>query len=188
LVLLQYHLGCRFSELSALRHEDVDLEAGIVRIRRGQYRGVRGRTKGRYARVAGLPLDVRVMLQKHIARVRAEGYPGADELVFPRPPYGRRKHSNHWSASTMHAILVRSYRRLGLRGPGVDNPLRGTSHVARHTVATIAEGLATASVLRKVLGQTQEIQRRYQHPEHAQVIELSERVAERLKRKGGEDV
>lgn len=185
LVVLQFHLGCRFSELSALRHEDIDLESGVVKIRRGQYKGERGPTKGRYARVAGIPLEVRALLKKHLERVRREGYDGADELVFPRPPYGRRKHSNHWSSSTLHNVIDRSYRRLGLRGDGVERPVRGTTHVARHTVATIAEELASASVLQKVLGQTVEVHRKYKHPTEAKVIELSERVAERLKQKEG---
>lgn len=181
LVLLQFHLGCRFAEVSALRHEDLDFEAGIVKIRRGQYRGTPGRTKGRYARIAGLPLEVRAMLKKHIERVRREGYEGADELVFPRPPFGKRKHSNYWSSSTLHHVIERSYHRLGLRGEGVERPVRGTTHVARHTVATIAEDLASASVLQKVLGQTAEIHARYKHPTEAKVIDLAEAVARRLK-------
>jgi integrase len=184
LILLQFHLGCRFGEVSALRHEDVDLEAGIVRIRRGQYKGVKGPTKGRYARIAGIPLELRAIIARHVERVRREGYAGADELVFPRPPFGRKKHSNHWSSSTLHHVIERSYKRLGLRGEGVERPVRGTTHVARHTVATIAEELASASVLQKVLGQTTEVHRRYKHPTDAKVIELGERVAERLKANG----
>lgn len=184
LVVLQFHLGCRFSELSALRHEDIDMESGIVKLRRGQYKGEKGPTKGKYARVAGIPLDVRALLKKHVERVRREGYEGADELVFPRPPYGRRKHSNHWSSSTLHHVIDRSYKRLGLRGEGVERPVRGTTHVARHTVATIAEDLASASVLQKVLGQTAEIHARYKHPTEAKVIDLAERVAARLKSSG----
>lgn len=181
LVLVQFHLGCRFSEVSALRHEDIDLEKGIVKIRRGQYMGARGRTKGKYARTAGVPLELRAFLKQHVERVRREGYEGADELVFPRPPFGKRKHSNHWSHSTLHHAIVRSYVRLGLRGPGVEKPVRSTTHTARHTVATMAEELATASVLQKVLGQNPEIHRRYKHPTEAKVIELGDRIAQRLK-------
>lgn len=185
LVLLQFHLGCRFSEVSALRHEDLDFETGIVKIRRGQYRGTTGRTKGRYSRIAGLPLEVRAFLKKHIERVKREGFEGADELVFPRPPFGKRKHSNHWSGSTLGHVIERSYKRLGLRpsedNPDVERPVRGTTHVARHTVATIAEDLASASVLQKVLGQTPEIHRKYKHPAEAKVIDLGDRIAQRLK-------
>jgi integrase len=186
LVLLQFHLGCRFSELSALRHEDVDLEKGIVKIRRGQYLGATGRTKGKYARTAGIPLELRAFLKQHIDRVRREGYEGADELVFPRPPYGYKKTSNHWSSRTLAHVIERSYRRLGFRpskdNPHVENPVRGTTHVARHTVATMAEELATSAVLQKVLGQTPLIHKRYQHPTDAKVIELGDRIGKRLKR------
>jgi integrase len=191
MVLLQFHLGCRFAELSALRHEDVDLEKGIVKIRRGQYRGEKGPTKGKYARTAGITLEMRAFLKQHIERVRREGYEGADELVFPRPPFGKRKHSNHWSESTLGGVLVRSHQRLGLRpskdNPHVEDPLRARTHVARHTVATLAEELATASVIQKVLGQTPEINRRYKHPAEAQVIELGDRIAKRLKSAGDEE-
>lgn len=112
MVLTQYVLGCRFAEVSALRHEDVDLESGVVKIRRGQYKGERGPTKGRYARTAALPLEARAVVKRHVERVRTEGYAGADELVFPRPPYGRKRHSIHMSSSTVSHAIERSFKRI----------------------------------------------------------------------------
>lgn len=186
LVLTAYHVGSRFGEVSAWRLEDLDLDTGKVKIRRGQYKGRKGRTKGRYARVAGLPRELCDFLRQHIARVQSLGYPGADELVFPRPPWqakrGRRHDRKHdfWSASTLHRIIDRSYKRIGLRGEDVENPVRNTTHTARHTVATLAEGLVSDTVLRKVLGQNAEVNRKYKHPGLAQVVELGEHMARKL--------
>lgn len=187
LVLVQYVLGCRFAEVSALRHEDVDLESGIVKIRRGQYKGATGPTKGKYAREAALSLEVRVLIKRHVERVRSEGYAGADELVFPRPPTTRRKLSSHMSSSTLHHAIARSFTRLGFLGEGVERPVKGKTHVARHTLVTLAEGLAAETVVRKVVGHTTaSMHARYQHAHTGQVIDLAEAVGSRLlKKKGG---
>lgn len=179
LVLVQLVTGCRFAEVSALHLDDVDLEAGTVRIRRGQYRGTKGRTKGRYARLAGLPLPVRVILRAHIERMRVERWPGHETLLFPRPPYGKRRDSDHWSIATVHHMIRRSFKRLGwLDG---DRPVKGTTHVARHTLVTIAEEHATEAVLRKVVGHTSSaVHAKYKHPAQAKVIDLAEAVGRRV--------
>lgn len=181
LITTAYHLGQRFGEVSALELVDLDLATGATKTRRGQYKGELGPTKGKYARLAGMPLELRKLITEHIARVQALGYAGADRLVFPRPPWRGDAKSHYWSGSTLHRVIDRSYVRLGLRGEGVENPVRNTTHTARHTVATIAEGMASEAVLRKVLGQTLEVHRKYKHPGLAQVIELGEAVGSRLK-------
>jgi len=175
LALTQLELGCRFAEVSALRWEDVDLDSGIVRIRRGQWGGTVGKTKGRYARLAALSLDTRAMLRAHRDRMAVEQWPSWDVLVFPRPPFSqRRRHSDHWSITTVGYKLVRSYKRCGLT-------LAGRTHIWRHTMVTLARELANAQVLRSVVGHTTEqVHERYQHAHSADVISLAEALGQKL--------
>ena len=175
LALTQLELGCRFAEVSALRWEDVDLESGIVRIRRGQWGGSVGKTKGRYARLAALSLDTRAMLKAHRERMAVEQWPSWDTLVFPRPPFSqRRRHSDHWSITTVGYKLVRSYKRCGLT-------LAGRTHIWRHTMITLARELASAQVLRNVVGHADEnVHARYQHTHGADVISLAEALGQKL--------
>lgn len=173
---VQYVTGCRFAELSALRREDVDLESGLMRIRRGQFRGVTGGTKARYARTAGLPLEVRAVLRQHLDRMAVEQWPGWQELVFPRPVSGRRRASDHWACTTIGEALRRSFRSLGIA-------VAGSTHVARHTMISIADELATPdAVLRMVVGhRSKKIHEGYKHPRDAKVIQLADAVGRAMR-------
>lgn len=180
LVVTQLVLGCRFAEVSALRREDVDLDSGLVKIRRGQYMGTVGSTKGKYARKAALPLTARAMLRAHLERMEHEQWPGWRELVFPRPAFGRRKHSNHWSSTTVSNAVGRSFTRLGI-------DVKGKTHVARHTLITLTSDHAAERVLREMVGHVGSVHDRYKHAHEAEVISLGEVVGRKvLREKGGE--
>lgn len=174
-IFLSFMLGCRYSEATALRHEDIDLEAGTVKIRRGQYRGRPGRTKGKRARLAGLSMESRAVLHAHLERMRAERWPGFDELVFPRPAYGRTRPSNHWASTTVDEKIRKSFGRCGIA-------VKGTTHVGRHTAITMADDVGVPeSVQRKVFGhRSKRIHQGYKHPRPAQVIDFGEAVGQKL--------
>jgi integrase len=177
LVYVQFCLGCRFAEVSSLRHEDVDLETGLVKIRRGQYRGVEGGTKGKYARRAGLPSSAVELIRRHAQRMSVERWPGWRELVFPRPLSGSRRGSNFWAASTADGKIREAYKRLGF-------PLAGaTTHVARHTLISIANTLEQmpSGLLKTVVGhKTDQVHALYNRPPDENVLALGERLGQAL--------
>lgn len=175
MVFTQFMLGCRFAEVSALRKQDVDLEAGIVKIRRGQYLGQRGRTKGRFARTAGLPEEARELLKAHLAEMEHQRWPGWEELVFPRPVTHRKRTSDFWACSTVDHALRRAFKRLGIE-------VEATTHIPRYTMATIADEIEAPEALwRKVMGhRSREIHLGYKHPPAAQVVGLAEKYGAKL--------
>jgi len=174
LVHLQYMLGCRFGEVTALRRTHIDLESGAVRIRRGQTRGQPGQTKGKRARVAGLPLETRALLRAHLDRMAHERWPGWDDLVFPRPVTGRRRPHNYWAYQTIAKKLHKAFTALQLE-------VKGTTHVARHTMITLAGEITqtetSAALLREMVGHRSQKQHAvYQHPLEGKVLQMGERV------------
>jgi integrase len=176
LVFISFMLGCRFAEVSALRRDRVDLESGIVRIRRGQYRGHLGRTKGKRGRKVALPLEARALLKAHLDRMEREKWPGWDQVCFPRPPARSKPGSPvFWASSTVDAAIRRSFKRCGIE-------VKGTTHVARHTMITAAQELtASEALLRKVVGhRSKKVHQGYVHPADAKVIQLGDAVGREL--------
>ncbi len=175
LIYVQFMLGCRFAEVSALQRKDVDLETGIVRIRRGQYLGAKGRTKGRRARKAALPVEARAMLVAHLARMDKEQWPGWQELVFPRPVTGRGRQYDFWSSSVVDKKIRGSFKRLGFQ-------INGTTHSARHTWVTMAEAIEPSEALRRAMAghRTQKVHDGYTHHSEDRVADLGERVGKHL--------
>lgn len=177
LIHVQYMIGCRFAEVSALRREDLNLQTGIVLVRKGQYRGTQGKTKGKYGRKAGLSLETRSMLRAHLDQMEYEQWPGWEEIVFPRPVSGHKRKSNYWAISAVDKKLRAAFKRLGITGPG-------TTHRARHTAVTLADELGIAEGLaRKVFGHRSTKHRAaYQHPTDSSVIKFAETVGKKLRR------
>lgn len=172
LVATQYVLGCRFSEVSALPPDGVDLETGLVPIRRGQVDGQLGPTKGKYARLAAIPLTLRAELKAYRAMVVEQQWPGHNEFFFPRPPGGWRRHSNAWSIATAGDHIRAAYDRLGL------SHMKAVTHAARHTmISRAAMDKENELLMRKVVGHSSQRQSEVYTAAHvAQVIELAERT------------
>lgn len=175
LVHTQFCLGCRFAEVTALRRTRIDLATGLVEIRRGQFRGVTGRTKGKRARKAALPAEGLAVLKAHLERMDAERWPGWDDLVFPRPPYRARRGSNFWASTTVHTKIAESFARCGI-------VVTGKTHVARHTMITIAHSLEVdEALLRKTIGhRSKSVHMGYVHPPDEQVRGLGAEVGREL--------
>lgn len=175
LVHTQFMMGCRYSEVTALRRARLDVEAGIVKVSRSQYRGVAGHTKNKEPRKLGLPLESRALLAKHLARMEVEQWPGWRELVFPRPLTGRKRASNYWPSSTVIERIRASFERTGI-------VVKGKTHVARHTMITQSQDVTpSARLLQEVAGhRSRTAHRKYVHPTDAQVIVLGEAAGKRL--------
>lgn len=179
LVATQLVLGCRFAEVSALQWDDVDMNTGLVHIRRGVVRGTVGPTKGKYARTSAVGPSGLLLLRDHRLRMQDQQWPSWQTLVFPGPPHrsGKKERlSDHWSFGTVYAALKRSYAALGF-------DVRGATHIMRHTMVTQATAHASEALLRRVVGhRTADVHQRYQHPEDAQVIDLGARIESALMR------
>jgi integrase len=118
--------GLRQGELVALRWQDVDWVAGVVRVRRNYTRGRFGTPKTRRSSRA-VPMADRVAseLERHFQRSR---YQGDEDLVFCHPDTGRP-----YDASKSRKRFKEALRAAGLR------PIR--FHDLRHTFGT---GMAAA--------------------------------------------
>jgi integrase len=113
--------GLRRGELLALRWQDIDWEAGVVRVRRNYTRGRFGTPKSRRSsRAVPLALRVREELQQHYERTRFEA---PADLVFPHPELGVVL-----DPAKVRKRFQAAARRAGLR------PVR--FHDLRHTFGT----------------------------------------------------
>ena len=112
LILVALRTGLRFSELTALRWEDLDLVRGQVTVQRSMVEGNVGPTKNGRTRHVGLTRDA-------LAELR--GIPRTQELVF------------HHGGSPLHQrVMIVRIRRLCARA-GIE---RATWHDFRHTFAS----------------------------------------------------
>src|SRR5690606_16298124 len=77
--------GLRFGEASALEWRDVDLDAGTIRVRRAQWRGIVGHVKAKASkRTVVIPDEVIETLREHRRAMLAGQQTGVGSpLVFP---------------------------------------------------------------------------------------------------------
>jgi integrase len=113
--------GLRRGELLALRWQDVDFDAGVIRVRRTYSRGEFGTPKSRRSNRA-VPLAERVAASLR-ARHAASRFTGGSDLVFAHPESGQVL-----DPSKVRKRFQAAARRAGLR------PVR--FHDLRHSFAT----------------------------------------------------
>jgi len=114
-ILTQLMTGIRFSELRALRKEDLDLQIPALHIRRSQARRMVGPTKNKKARIQVIPQALADELREHMLRI-----PG--QLLFP----GRT------GGALANNVLNRLYTKLCDEA----EITRITSHGVRHTAGS----------------------------------------------------
>jgi integrase len=189
MLLVQYVLGCRFGEVTALEWADIDLATGHVRIRRQQKNGVLGPLKG-YRTPKGKPASgtpereaavgptALGQLVKHRQRMATEQWPGWETVVFPCPAEGQgkrpiRKHP-YWDHQTVSGHLKAAYASLGL-------DLGAVTHVARHTANNMARMHANETFLRKVIGHSSaKLTATYSEIAVAEVVDFAREQERRL--------
>jgi integrase len=125
MVHLMARCGLRVGEAIALRHDDVDLRAGVLRIdesmtRKEGARPLKGRVSTNEGRTVPLPHDVRQRLALHIA---AQNVRSAEGWLFLNTR-GRHLSYSNWRRRTWLPLVE-------LAGIGGVNP-----HDLRHTCAT----------------------------------------------------
>jgi len=152
LVMLLATTGLRWGEASALRWSDLDHEAGLIRIRRGNWRGqiVTPKTKGSMRTVA--------LLAEFTAMLGPA--PTKDDWLFPdangklRREYPLRK------------VMERTLTKAGLghrdKETGAWVGLWVTTHGLRRTFNNLARQHTSAQVLRSITGHsTEQMTERY---------------------------
>jgi integrase len=153
IVLLASWCGLRFGELTELRRRDVDLEEGVIRVRRGVVRTKTGFKETTPKSVAGvrdvaIPPHLLPALRDHLADHVA---PGRDSLLFPAVSGG------HLAPSTLQRRFYRAREAAG-------RPDLAFHHL-RHTGATLAAatGASLAELMTRLGHSTPQAAMRYQH-------------------------
>lgn len=144
--------GLRFGEASALRWGDIDLEAGELRVRRAQWRGIVGHPKARASRRV-IPIDELVpTLRAHRELMLREQLPGvASGLVFPtrrKTPTGSQFVTNTHARKTM---------LMACAAAGIELDGRPALHSLRHTMNNLVRQHASEEVRRSIIGHRDEV-------------------------------
>jgi integrase len=153
MILLASWCGLRFGELTELRRNDVDLDDGVIRVRRGVVRTADGFKVTTPKSVAGsrdvaIPPHLLGALRDHLVD---HVDPGAGSLLFAA------EHGGHLQPSTL-------YRRFYTARDAAGRPdLR--FHDLRHTGATLAAstGATLAELMARLGHSTPAAALRYQH-------------------------
>jgi integrase len=153
LVLLAAWAGLRFGELTELRRADVDVEDGVIRVRRGVVRISGGYEVAGPKSVAGVrdvhvPPHILPALRDHLVD---HVEPGADALLFPA------EHGGHLAPATLYRPYYKARKAAGRPD------LR--FHDLRHTGATMAArtGATLAEIMGRIGHSTPAAAMRYQH-------------------------
>lgn len=154
MLLLSSWCALRFGEVTELRRGDIDLEAGVIRVRRGVVRTHDGRVVGTPKSAAGvrdvaIPPHLIPVLRRHL-----DGLPKSsrDTLLFPAADG-----SSHLAPSTLYRVFYPARKAAGRPD------LRW--HDLRHTGAVLAAqtGATLAELMARLGHATPAAALRYQH-------------------------
>src|SRR5690606_34959385 len=136
-------------EASALEWRDVDLDAGTIRVRRAQWRGIVGHVKAKASkRTVVIPDEVIETLREHRRAMLAGQQTGVGSpLVFP----SRRTGATYVTATHARKTIERVCRaaRIDLDG-------RPTVHMLRHTFNNLVRQNASELVRQSLIGHADE--------------------------------
>ena len=132
--------GERYGEATATKWGDIDEEAGVIRVRRAQWRGIVGTTKTGTVRSVPLVPELKMVLREHRARLASSGlsvldsdwvFPGEDGGLLPRV----------W----LRWALIRVLKKVGITK-------RVTTHGLRRTFNNLSRQVAGEIVTRSITG------------------------------------
>lgn len=149
----QFATASRFSEVSALRWEDIDEQRGIVRIRRGNWRTVVSTAKiDRRRRNPALTDELRRVLAEWRERLNRSHRHANSGWVFPSTR-GKPHHNASGMGKAFEACL---------KDIGVDR--RFSSHGLRRTANDLIRRVASGEVARAITGHvTERMTEHYSH-------------------------
>lgn len=165
-VLVALTTGLRWSELSALRWDDLDERDGVIRVVRNQYEGrLQTSTKNGEdedsPRVVPLLPEVATVLRERRMHMVRDQHPGlAEGWIFPTRT-GELHHS-----TPLTDVLARACKALGIR--------RITTHGLRHTANDLLRRSTSDVVTRAIVGHaTEAMSRHYSHVDTNEMIEAA---------------
>ena len=159
LVLTLALTGCRFGEATALRWTDIDEIAGVIRIRRAQWRGHVGTTKTRKTRTVALAPDLAEALRAHYAGRWAKTGGPVSPWVF------QSREGGFLHSTMLRRPLARAATVAGLsRVP--------SAHWFRHTMSDLLRQATTGQVQRSITGHVTEAMS--EHYSHVAIVEKQE--------------
>jgi integrase len=170
-LMVQFAAYCqlRFGELAELRRHDVDIEHGVIRVRRAMsYVGgeiIVGPPKSEAGkRVVFVPPHLLGALADHM---REHAQPGRHGLLFATP----------LGAQLYHTVFYRDWKAARAAAGLTDLHF----HDLRHTGATwlAQEGATTRELMRRLGHSTPTMAMRYQHPEDERDAALADRLSRR---------
>lgn len=152
--------GMRFGEASALEWRDVNLDAGTIRVRRAQWRGIVGHTKAKASRrLIVIPDELVETLREHRRAMMAHQQPGVDlPLVFPSRRVGTKSGkighvTNGYAGKAITRVCAAA--KIDLDG-------RPWVHVLRHSFNNILRQNADELVRQSLIGHAdEEVGKRY---------------------------
>lgn len=158
--------GMRFGEVSALKWNDLDEAAGVIRVRPAHWHGHVGGTKtGKTRRIPLLPALAEI-LKAHRRRLLEEQAPGFSEGWFFPSDVGTLR-----QPSSVRKPLARILAAAGIRR-------RFSPHGFRHTFNNLARQLAGGEVVRSTTGHmTSEMTDHYSHVEGGEKLRVVEGIA-----------
>jgi integrase len=142
MVFTQFATASRFSEVSALRWEDVDWERGFIRIRRGNWRTIISTAKvDRRRRTPALTDELRAVLVAWQAELfQARPRQAASGWLFPS-----RLGRPHHNSSCMRKAFLDCLQEIGVHR-------RFSSHGLRRTANDLIRRVASGEVARAITG------------------------------------
>lgn len=144
--------GMRFGEASALEWRDVDLDAGTIRIRRAQWRGIVGHVKAKASkRTIVIPDELVETLREHRRAMVARQQTGVSSpLVFPS-----RRRNKSGSEYVTNGYVGKSVLR-ACKAAGIELGERPWVHVLRHTFNNLVRQNASELVRQSLVGHADE--------------------------------
>jgi len=151
----------RVGEATALRWDDIDEAAGVIHVRRGQWRGQIGTTKTGTVRSVPLPPLLAAVLRDHRRSLVAAQHPGlSSPWVFPAASRRKKGASDVWppvSTSSLRKPLRATLARVELEG-------RITTHGLRRTWNNLLRQVTAGEVVRSITGHvTERMTEHYSH-------------------------
>lgn len=141
--------GMRFGEASALEWRDVDLDAGTIRVRRAQWRGIVGHVKAKASRrLVVIPEELVETLREHRREMIRHQQAGADSaLVFPSRRAGAQYVTNTHARKAIERVM---------RVAKIDAAGRPVVHMLRHTVNNLVRQSTSELVRQSLIGHADE--------------------------------
>ncbi|UJR78911.1 tyrosine-type recombinase/integrase [Sandaracinus amylolyticus] len=190
LLFLMAATGMRYGEASALEWRDIDLDKGVCRVRRAQWRGHLGHPKA-VASVRDVPLqaDVVEVLKNYRQWLLAKQIKGFDSgIVFPSPQFGQEtkngkigKYLRNFSVRKA-MLAVCAAAKVGPDKKPIELGTRPALHCLRHTMNNLIRQTASELVRQSIIGHAdEETGHIYSHASHEEKLAVINTVFQLVK-------